>query len=359
MAMASITKQANGRWRARYYANGKQHERRSFTRKVDAQAWLDQETAKLVAGTHVTPRQARTTVGEWCDTWLEGYRGNRASTVRAAEVHLVRIRRAFGSMQLSAVRPSHVRTWTAQLAAEGLAESYVYALHGRLAQLFADAVHDGLVPRSPCSRRTSPPAGKQRPYVATTEQVWALHDAMPEHLRPAVLLGAFVGLRVAEACGLRVTDVDFMRRIVLPAVQYPAQPLKSETSRTPVPIPESLALALSAHVGRWGSETILVNEIGRQLAPRSLEEAVQKARAKVAGLSPNFRFHDLRHYFASLLIASGSDVKVVQARLRHASAKTTLDTYSHLWPDTDDSTRAAVDAVLAVRKGKVRAAGPA
>ena len=66
------------------------------------------------------------------------------------------------------------------------------------------------------------------------------------------------------------------------------------------------------------------------------------AASKVPGLPADFRFHDLRHYFASLLIASGADVKVVQARLRHASAKTTLDTYGHLWPDTDDSTRAAI-----------------
>ena len=54
---------------------------------------------------------------------------------------------------------------------------------------------------------------------------------------------------------------------------------------------------------------------------------------------------------AELLIASGSDVKVVQARLRHASAKTTLDTYGHLWPDADESARAAVGAVLAARAG--------
>ena len=72
---------------------------------------------------------------------------------------------------------------------------------------------------------------------------------------------------------------------------------------------------------------------------------------------------DLRHYFASLLIASGTDVKTVQARLRHASAKTTLDTYGHLWPDRDESTRAAVDAVLATRVANpadsVRTSGPA
>jgi integrase len=81
----------------------------------------------------------------------------------------------------------------------------------------------------------------------------------------------------------------------------------------------------------------------------AIERAVRDARSKVEGLPTEFRFHDLRHYFASLLIASGLDVKVVQARLRHASAKTTLDTYGHLWPDKDESSRAAVAAVYAAR----------
>jgi integrase len=64
-------------------------------------------------------------------------------------------------------------------------------------------------------------------------------------------------------------------------------------------------------------------------------------------------------YLASLLIASGADVKTVQARLRHASATTTLNCYGHLWPDRDESTRAAVAAVLADRADSLRtAAGP-
>src|SRR5687768_634531 len=125
--MASIRKRDNGMWRARYRDDSGKEHARHFERKVDAQAWLDGQTARLVAGTHVAPKMARTTVGEWCDTWLEGYRTRRSSTVRQAEVHIARIRAAFGPMQLSAVRPSHVRTWTAQLAAEGLSESYVYA----------------------------------------------------------------------------------------------------------------------------------------------------------------------------------------------------------------------------------------
>ena len=66
--------------------------------------------------------------------------------------------------------------------------------------------------------------GFAKPYVATTEQVWALHDAMPDHLRVAVLLGAFAGLRISEVCALRVDDVDFTRGVVHPKRQWPDRP---------------------------------------------------------------------------------------------------------------------------------------
>jgi integrase len=58
-------------------------------------------------------------------------------------------------------------------------------------------------------------------------------------------------------------------------------------------------------------------------------------------------FHDLRHFAASDLIASGASVKTVQHFLGHASAKVTLDTYAHLWPDDEDRTRNALDSALA------------
>jgi integrase len=112
-----------------------------------------------------------------------------------------------------------IRGWTAELRAEGLSASYVKALHDRLSQLFKDAVRDGIVGRNPCDG-TAPGAGHQRPYCATPEQVWALHDAMPPRFRAAILLGAFARLRAGEACGLRAADMDFMRVVLHPAVQY-------------------------------------------------------------------------------------------------------------------------------------------
>jgi integrase len=228
----------------------------------------------------------------------------------------------------------------------------------------AESTHKLSAPELPIAAvsisSTSPGAARQRAYVATTEQVWALHDAMPARLRAAILVGAFAGLRVSEACGLRVPDdIDFMRGVIFPRAQYPAQELKSETSRTPVPIPRTLALDLSAHVATWPGEWLLTDERGGQLGPWALERAIRTARGKVEALPEGFRYHDLRHYFASLLIASGNDVKTVQARLRHATATTTLNCYGHLWPDRDESTRAAVDVVLQDRADSLRTkAGP-
>jgi integrase len=64
--------------------------------------------------------------------------------------------------------------------------------------------------------------------------------------------------------------------------------------------------------------------------------------------------YDLRYFYASLLIRHGESVKVVQARLGHATAAETLDTYSHLWPDSDDTTRSAVDSALGMISSRGR-----
>jgi integrase len=346
------------RWLAEWTGPDGRPVTHAFDRKGEAERYGAAQETDALRGVGIDPRAARITVGAWCENvWLPGYERHRPSTVRQARVHVKQITAEFGAMTFGSVRPSHVRSWTARLLAEGAAASYVYALHARLSQIFSDAVHDGIVPKSPCGRRTSPGQGKQRAYVATTAQVWALHEAIPERLRASILLGAFAGLRVAEACGLRTADVDFMRAVIHPAVQFPAEPLKTETSRTAVPIAQSMALELAAHVRQWPGETLLTGADGRQLSTWALERAMRTARAKVPGLPKGFRYHDLRHYLASLLIADGADVKTVQARLRHASAKTTLDTYGHLWPDRDESTRATIDAVFAARteQGRNRA----
>ncbi|TXA40737.1 site-specific integrase, partial [Mycobacterium tuberculosis variant bovis] len=124
----------------------------------------------------------------------------------------------------------------------------------------------------------------------------------------------------------------------------------TEGSSAPIPIPQDLALLLSGVGAKVPAEMMVTNGLGTdRCGPWIIERAIRDVRRGIDGLPEGFSFHDLRHYLASLLIARGCDVKTVQARLRHSSAKTTLDTYSHLWPDADESTRSAIGAVLAER----------
>jgi integrase len=82
---------------------------------------------------------------------------------------------------------------------------------------------------------------------------------MPEHLRAAVLPGAFAGLRVAEVLGLRLEDVDFLRAVLFPKQQFRGQPPKTEGSCAPVPIPRDLVLMLSASVQQFPGPTLVTN----------------------------------------------------------------------------------------------------
>jgi len=125
--------------------------------------------ADIARGAYIDPARARITVGEWCHTWLDGYGANQESTVRQAQVHVNRIVQEFGDYPIGSLRPSQVKSWITRLQSEELKASYIYALHARLAQIMTDAIHDGLMVKSPCSRRTAPSVGEQRVYVATTD----------------------------------------------------------------------------------------------------------------------------------------------------------------------------------------------
>lgn len=156
------------RWLAVWIDPAGRERSRAFSKKAEAEQHASKMEIDVTRGAHIDPTKARITVEEWCATWLEGYGIHRPSTVRQAQVHIRRIVMEFGPYPLGSLRPSHIRSWMTRLGDEGLEDSYVYALHARLAQILNDAVHDGLLAKSPCSRRTSPHMAQQRVYVATT-----------------------------------------------------------------------------------------------------------------------------------------------------------------------------------------------
>jgi integrase len=202
---------------------------------------------------------------------------------------------------------------------KGAAERYWYKIRSEVPKKAADITIGDLVDRWL--------AGKQ-----------GLADsAGPD--KPMILLMGTTGLRIGEACNLRVGDVDRRRRRLWVA----SATAKSRKGRE-VGIPASV-IQLLPLAGRKRTEYVFTSRSGERVdehnwRSRHFAQAVEKA--VLGELHP----HDLRHTAVSLAIRSGADVKVVQRVAGHSSAKLTLDTYGHLWDQgIDDVARRMEDLV--------------
>ncbi|MGH9280193.1 MAG: tyrosine-type recombinase/integrase [Acidimicrobiales bacterium] len=247
----------------------------------------------------------------------------------------------FGERLVASIRPFELQAWV-RGRTEVLAPATVEVVYRIFAAILNTAVDDRLLARSPASGIRLPRQPRHEVQPPTVEHVEALIDAMPDPQGSSSSPPA-PGLRQRECFGLNVDRVDFLRRtisvdrqLILPATGPPQfGPPKTAASVRTVPLPAVVGESLAAHLERWPAATdglIFTNERGDPLRRNRFGEIwrASESRADLAGL----RFHDLRHFCASLLLRRGESVKVVQARLGHASASETLDTYSHLCPDT-------------------------
>jgi integrase len=330
---------------------------KSFALKRDAQRWLDEQTAHVARGTYVDPGAGRVTFAEFYADWSERqvWAPGTVLAMRLA-AHSV----PFADVPLRSLRRSHVEGWVKGMVNRGLAPGTVHTRMNNVRAVLRGAIADKLIPTDPSvgvalPRRRRPQAAMTLPTAA---QVGAVLDAADPAFRPFVALCAFAGLRLGEAAGLRVEDIDFLRRTLTVARQVQragrgqveVRPPKYSSERV-VFLAPGLVEMLAAHVaaqhrdGGWmftgeGDKPPHQNTVGHRW----------RTATTAAGVSA-LRLHDLRHFYASGLIASGCDVVTVQRALGHSSATTTLSTYSHLWPSAEDRTRAAAQALLTESRG--------
>lgn len=336
---------------------------------MDAQRWVDEVTASIVTGQYVDPRAARITFKEYAESWRQA-QVHRESSAAHVETMLRRhAYPAFGSRQLGTIRPGEVQSWVKKLSTgseeqRGLAPATVAVVHGLVAAVFKAAVRDRKLPASPCEGIKLPKQEPRQVVPLATTSVHSLAEAVPSRYSALITLAAGTGLRQGEAFGLTLDRVDFLRRtltvdrqLVLLAGQEPRHgPPKTRASYRVLPLPQVALEALAEHLREFpvtDNGLVFTNEAGGPLNRTRFSASVWRPAVKRAELE-GVTFHDLRHYYASLLIRHGESVKVVQARLGHATAAETLDTYSHLWPDPEDRTREAIDAVLGAPADSLR-----
>jgi integrase len=252
--------------------------------------------------------------------------------------------------------------------AEDLSPATVGVVHRIMSGIFKSAVRDRRIASSPFEGTRLPKVERVRVEPLATDLVYAIAAAVPDRYRALVVLAASTGLRQGEALGLTVDRVDFLRQnatvdrqlVLLPGREPYLAPPKTEASMRMIPLPRIAIEALAAHLaafpaGRDGF--VFTNDLGGPIR-RTAFSTIWRPAVVSAGAPDGTGFHALRHYYASLLIRHGESVKVVQSRLGHASAAETLDTYSHLWPDSDDRTREAIDEVLGAAAEYTPTAGP-
>ncbi len=156
----------------------------------------------------------------------------------------------------------------------------------------------------------------------TREEQEVLLGCCSDRLRDLVLVSLRTGMRLMEQLGLRKKDIDFSRGLI--------NLTKTKTDRArSVPMTEEVKAVLSRLAfGAKDEDYLFRNARGRQyVQPRTeFKKALQRAGIR------DFRWHDLRHTFATDLVAAGVEIFTVSKLLGHSNVKTTM-IYAHLVPD--------------------------
>ena len=179
-----------------------------------------------------------------------------------------------------------------------------------------------------------------------------MFEATPHDWRPMVLLAGYCGMRFSEIAGLRVRNVDLLRRQVRvseTAVEVNGEthfgPPKSRAAARAIAMPKFVAAALETYLATCGAgpdDLVFRTPSGQPVGRSNWRNRVWTHAVEKAGLS-YLRFHDLRHTHAALLIAQGEHPKVIQTRLGHSSISVTLDTYGHLFDGMDEAAAMRLD----------------
>jgi len=365
MASSSVTRRPSGKWRARYRDDTGREHAKHFDTRTAGQRWLDEVTTSKITGNYVDPASGKITFRQFYDEWSA--RQIWESSTVAAMSYAARSA-TFADVEIGRIRRSHIESWV-KLMSRSLAPGTIKTRLKNVRQIFRAAVADRIIGNDPTIGVRLPALRRAEAAMSipTPEQVGALIEAADNDLAPVVTLCAYAGLREGEAAAVQVGDIDFLRRTiqVLRQVQYRSGAMevrrpKYGSERT-VFVPDDLLMILSEHIAHRGiggqPDAWLFTDTSGTRPPRANRintrwHAIQK-RAGITGV----RLHDLRHYFASALLAAGVDIVAVSKAMGHSSASITLDVYAHLMPSAEDRTRAAIADAMTASADRMRTAG--
>ncbi len=335
------------RWRARWTDLEGREREKIFTSRSEARRYLLARESEARLSGLVEPGADRRTFAQWWDEWT-------ATKLWAPETALAaagsRAAVPFADVELRQLTRRQLQQWVKAMTdptddlPDGLAPRTIRLRFGYVHRCLSAAVREGVLRIDPSAAITLPrrPRGEAEMHLPTIAEVDRLVHAAPPDFAAFVYVCAHAGLRRGEAAGLVAGDLDRERSAI--HVRRQAQTVDGNPvfrhpkwgSARIVTVPAAVLDHLDQHLARHGGFVtgqglaLFGNARGSLLSTSAINERWYRTR-KAAGLD-HIRLHDLRHHYASRLIAEGIDVVTVQHALGHSNPETTLRTYAHLWP---------------------------
>jgi integrase len=373
--------EAREAWIVDYVDLGGTRRLKTFKRKKDADAWSDSTGVAVRDGTHVAD-SATVTVKDAGEQWIASAEaaGLERATIDQYRQHLnLHIDPFLGRMKLSQINAPTVRAFEDRLRADGRSPTMVRYVARSLGALLADAQERGLIVRNPVRelRRGRRRGEHQERHngklkvgvdIPTTDEIKAIVNAAEGRWHPFLRTAIFTGLRASELRGLRWDDVDLKKgelHVRQRADRFNAiGPPKTTASERVIPLPPEVVTALrewkvacpkKGNLGlvfpnSEGNVEWHTNIILRGFIPTLIKAGVTAKGPDGEPVAKYTGLHALRHFYASWCASFGLSMKVVQARMGHSNIAVTMDTYTHLFPDSDDPAKLA-EAERALLRG--------
>lgn len=352
----SVSKTANGRWRAFVKSGRRVVATRTFDLKRDADTWHDAQRRLLDLGEFVDPRAGKEALLPALRRWMDARTGTVAgSTQKADRGRLQYIPIGLGNMPVSKVRTADLQSLFDALIKRGLSPASVTRVRALLSSFYGWAKMQGIASGNPV-------VGSKVATGTATQEKDEVFPFTPDELRevvaeitlrspdlgPLALVLGFTGLRWGELAALRVRDVAeaprpaFIVSRSAPDGQEVRNRTKGGKGRSVPLTAELIPLVKRWAKGKQPDDLLFTSAEGYRLSNANWRRSVGWSTS-----CRGRRIHDLRHTAATMWLSNGLDPKTVQTWLGHATAQLTHDLYSHWMGNVADAASIAkIDAVL-------------
>ena len=333
------------------------------TTKKEAGKILQEILKQVEHGTYL-PDKKIPTFSEMADEWLEHKKINiREHTYSSYECHVRRnLKPFFGMTKITRVNYASIIKFMAHENSGGASVHHVRKSLILLGGIMKYSVRKGLIDSNPV-REVEKPRGRSK-YRASDEMDILRPDEVRQFLnhveelkyKTLFMLAIMSGARQGELLGLMWSDIDWYNSqvIIRRTFQHGRfyEP-KSETSKRKI----DLGPTIMAQLKKWklacpptDLDLVFPNDAGKPIEKGNLIRRHFEPALRRTGLR-KIRFHDLRHAFASLLIAQGEHPKYIQVQMGHSSINVTMDTYGHLMNKVNQESAKRLDSTVFKENG--------